>query len=76
MKTRNVNLVNLAQIGFYDIRWKCLCKIHCLLIKFLNDNMQIHLVKNVKLSIIANILKLNYSTDKKVVEFIPLENIC
>ena len=38
--------------------------------------MQIHLVKNVKLSVIANILKLNFLTDKKVVEFLPLENVC
>lgn len=38
--------------------------------------MQIHLVKNVKLSIIANILKLNFLVDKKIVEFIPLENVC
>ena len=30
------------------------------LLKFLNDNMQIHLVKNVKLRVIANILKLNF----------------
>jgi hypothetical protein len=38
--------------------------------------MQIHLVKNVKLSVIANILKLNFLTDKRVVEFLPLENVC
>ena len=53
-----------------------MCKIHYILIKFLNDNMQIHLVKNVKLSVIANILKLNFLTDRRVVEFLPLENVC
>lgn len=42
----------------------------------MNDNMQIHLVKNVKLSVIANILKLNFLTDRRVVEFLPLENVC
>ncbi|CAK58855.1 unnamed protein product (macronuclear) [Paramecium tetraurelia] len=71
-----INFINLAQIGYYEIRWQCLCKLHLILIRFLNDNMQIHLVKNVKLSIIANILKHNFMTDRKLVEFIPLENVC
>ena len=46
------------------------------MIQFFNDNMQIHLVKNVDLSVIANILKLNFLTDKRLVEFLPIENVC
>lgn len=38
--------------------------------------MQIHLVKNVKLSVIANIIKINFQTDKKLVEHLPLVNVC
>lgn len=49
---------------------------HFILLKFINDNMQIHLVKNVKLSVIANILKLNFLIDKRLVEYLPLENVC
>ena len=44
--------------------------------KFLNENMQIHLVKNVKLTVISNIIKLNFQIDKKIIEMIPLENVC
>ena len=32
-------------------------------------------MKNVKLSVIANILKLNFLTDKRLVEFLPIENV-
>ncbi|KAL4463226.1 hypothetical protein ABPG74_007227 [Tetrahymena malaccensis] len=63
-------------ISFYQIRKKCLFKMHRMLLGFLNENMQVHIAKSLKASIIANILHLNFKIDKSMIEFVPLENIC
>jgi hypothetical protein len=47
-----------------------------MLLGFLNENMQVHIAKSLKASIIANILYLNFKIEKAMIEFVPLENIC
>ncbi len=42
---------------------------------FVNDNMQVHIAKGLKVSIIQNILTLNFEIEKKMIEWIPLINI-
>lgn len=42
---------------------------------FLNENMQLHIAKGLKLNVISNILNLNFRIEKYLIEHIPLSNI-
>ena len=48
---------------------------HRLVMSFLNENMQLHIAKGLKVSTISSILNLNFKTEKKMIEQIPLDNI-
>ena len=43
--------------------------------KFLNENMQVHIAKGLRVSTIFSILCLNFEIEKKMLEMLPLENI-
>ena len=62
-------------IGFNSVRKYSLFKMHLQLMIFLNQNMQIYIAKGIKVSLINNILNLNFLIEKKMMEFMPLENI-
>ena len=48
---------------------------HRMLMKFLNENMQVHIAKGLRVSTIFSILCLNFEIEKKMLEMLPLENI-
>ena len=66
----------LSHVGFYEYRTYALGKLHFILMSFLSKNMQLHLAKNLKATVIANILYLNFTINKRMVEILPLDNIC
>lgn len=65
-----------SPVLFYEVRRRGLFKMHRILLSFLSENMQVHIAKSLKASIIANILQLNFKIEKTMIEFVPLENIC
>ena len=62
-------------IGFHQARKTSLFKMHKMLMRFLNENMQVHIAKQLRVSIIFSILNLNFKIEKNILEIFPLENI-
>ncbi len=58
------------------MRLDSLLRMHKILMRFLNDNMQLHLAKGLNVSTISSILNLNFQIEKKMAEFIPLDTMC
>jgi phosphatidylinositol 4-kinase len=65
-----------AHIGYHTARKDSLYKMHRILMAFLNENMQIHIAKGLRASTISNIMNLNFNIERKLMEEVPLDNVC